>query len=286
MQVKEFFDQETSTFSYIAYDDTKKDCIIFDSVLNYEPQASTINYTCINLIEEFINTNALKPHFHIDTHIHADHMSGACELKKRFPNIKLAISSKVTEVQKIFKNIFNLEELQTDGSQFDHLIEDNEILIAGSLKVRALATPGHTPACTCFLINETLFTGDALFMPDFGTGRCDFPGGSAEDLYNSLHEKLYKLPDETIVLVGHDYGTKSRDIAFKTTIGENKKHNIQLNEKTSLEEFLQFRNERDSQLKAPKLLLASLQVNLIAGNIPTPEKNGKSYLKIPLTLEK
>ena len=163
------------------------------------------------------------------------------------------------------------------------LVEDGQVFQMGSIEIEAIHTPGHTPACTCFLVNkEFLFSGDALFMPDFGTGRCDFPDGSAKDLYHSIHEKIYKLPDETAVFVGHDYQPGGRPLKFQTSVGESKKMNIQLKEVTKEEDFIQFREERDRGLKAPKLLLASIQINLQNGKIPDSESNGTSYLKIPI----
>jgi len=185
-------------------------------------------------------------------------------------------------VQEVFKGLFNEKSLKTDGSQFDRLIKDGEEFNAGSIKIKGINTPGHTPACMSFLIEDMLFSGDALFIEDFGTGRCDFPGGSADDCYTSVHDKLYSLPDETRVFVGHDYQPNGRELRYETTIGASKKENISINESTSRKDYIDFRTQRDSTLEAPALLLQSVQVNVNAGIFPPAEDNGVSYLKIPL----
>ena len=187
-------------------------------------------------------------------------------------------------IQETFKPVFNLTDLKTDGSQFDILLNEKENLKLGNLELKTIFTPGHTPACCSFLIEDVVFTGDALFMPDFGTGRCDFPEGSADILYTSIHEKLYSLPDTTKVYVGHDYQPGGRDMKFMTTIGESKKSNIQLKALTTRNEYVEFRTTRDEKLKAPKLLLQSVQVNIDAGRLPQKDSNGVSYLKIPLSI--
>ncbi|MDH5581137.1 MAG: MBL fold metallo-hydrolase, partial [Bdellovibrionales bacterium] len=185
-------------------------------------------------------------------------------------------------VQSTFKDIYNLKELDVEGSQFDILLDENEELVAGTIKVKTIFTPGHTPACSSYLIENNVFTGDALFIEDFGTGRCDFPKGDAQDLYVSVHEKLYDLPDDTNVYVGHDYQPNNRELRYKTTIGVSKSSNIQLKQSTSLEEFVKFRTDRDKKLNAPRLLFPSIQVNIDGGKLPHAEDNGKRYLKIPL----
>jgi glyoxylase-like metal-dependent hydrolase (beta-lactamase superfamily II) len=224
----------------------------------------------------------LKVHYILETHAHADHLSGAQVLKAKLPNAKVGIGAKITEVQKVFKGFFNLDaEFKTDGSQFDFLLEEGKAVAAGALKVETLFTPGHTPACASYMIGDTVFTGDALFMPDYGTGRCDFPAGSADDLYTSI-QKLYKLPDATRVFVGHDYMPNGRPVAFESTIGIEKRNNIQITAETTRNEFVTFRNSRDKTLAAPRLLLPSVQVNIDAGCLPKPEPNGARYLKTPV----
>lgn len=282
VDVKHFFDAATFTLTFVAFDKETKDAVIIDPVLDYDPQGSVISHEQTNMLVDFIKKQDLRVHFILETHAHADHLSSSQFLKKYFPNARVAIHEKIKEVQKVFKPVFNLDEnFKTDGSQFDHLLKDHEEIKAGKLTIKVLHTPGHTPACASFLIEDNLFTGDALFMPDYGTGRCDFPSGSAENLYNSI-QKIYKLPETTKVFVGHDYQPNGRGLEFQSTIGEEKRSNIQLNEKTTKEDFIQFRNRRDNTLKAPRLLLPSIQVNINAGGLPKTESNGTSYLKIPL----
>lgn len=281
--VKSFFDKATWTLSYVVYDPKTRDAVIVDPVWDYDPAASKMSTASAEELLEFVKSHELKVHYILETHAHADHVSGAQILKDKISGSKVAIGANIKKVQTVFKDVFNLKpEFKTDGSQFDLLLEEGSVLKAGTLEIQTIFTPGHTPACSSYIIGDTVFTGDALFMPDYGTGRCDFPAGSADDLYTSVHDKLYRLPDETRVFVGHDYQPKGRQVAFETTIGEEKRNNIQLNESTTREEFVQRRNERDKTLAAPRLLLPSVQVNISAGRLPEPENNGVSYLKIPV----
>jgi glyoxylase-like metal-dependent hydrolase (beta-lactamase superfamily II) len=283
MQVQHFFDKETSTLTYIVFDRHSGDAVIIDPVMDYDSSSGNITDSSFQLLLAFITTNKLKPHLVLETHAHADHLSGAQLLKASFPNLLICISKHITIVQQTFKDLLNLEEsFKLDGSQFDRLIEDNEILKAGSLKIKAIPTPGHTPACLSFSIENSVFTGDSLFIEDYGTGRCDFPQGCAENLYQSVHERLYSLPDETEVYVGHDYQPNGRDLRYKTTIGASKRQNIQLNNETAPEQFFDFRNKRDKTLKTPKLLYPSIQVNIRAGHLPGVEKNNQAFLKMPI----
>lgn len=281
--VKEFFDKATWTLTYAVYDPETRDSVIIDPVWDYDQASSRMSTKSSDEVFEFIKNQKLNVHYILETHAHADHVSGSQVLKKKIPQAKVGIGARITDVQKVFKKVFNLDpNFKTDGSQFDLLLEEGKPLHAGSLKIETIYTPGHTPACGSYVIGDSVFTGDALFMPDYGTGRCDFPAGSAEDLYSSVHEKLYKLPDHFRVFTGHDYMPNGRELQFESTIGEEKKKNIQLNVETTKEQFVEFRNARDKTLAAPRLLLPSVQVNIDAGTLPKPEVNGSRYLKIPI----
>jgi glyoxylase-like metal-dependent hydrolase (beta-lactamase superfamily II) len=283
MQTIPFFDQDTSTMTYLVFDEATKDAIVIDPVWDFDPPSGKLTDHSFQRLTDSIQENALNLIFILETHAHADHISSSQLLKKKYPQAKVAISERIKIVQDVFMNIFHIDYLKPNGQDFDYLIKDDEVFTAGSLTIKAIPTPGHTPACTSFLIGDSLFTGDSLFMPDYGTGRCDFPKGSASTLFESI-KKLYSLPQETIVYVGHDYQPNGRALAFRTTIGESKTNNIQLKLTTTKDEFVQFREARDKTLKAPRLLLPSLQFNIVAGHLPPAESNGTSYLKLPLKL--
>lgn len=283
MNIETFFDTNTSTLTYIVYDSTTKDAVIIDPVLDYDPASSKYTLESVSKVHSFVTKNNLLVHFIMETHAHADHLTGSQFLKELFPNAKVAIGENIKKVQSTFKTIFNFKDFNENGIQFDLLLKEKEVLTAGSLSIKTLFTPGHTPACSSYLINKkAVFTGDVLFMHDYGTGRCDFPGGSAEDMYNSVTTQLFSLPDDVEVFVGHDYKPGGRDVQFKSTIGLEKKHNPQLNAQTRKDEFINMRNSRDKTLTSPKLLLQSLQVNIDAGHLPKSEDNGASYLKMPI----
>jgi glyoxylase-like metal-dependent hydrolase (beta-lactamase superfamily II) len=283
-QIKEFFDKNTWTLTYVVWDERTRDAVVIDPLMDYDPAASKTSEESAKSIIEFLRAKDLKLHLILETHAHADHLSGSQIIKREFPTAQIAIGEKITKVQEIFKGVFGLpEDFKTDGSQFDRLLKDEEEFQAGSIKIKTLFTPGHTPACASYYIDGNVFAGDALFMPDYGTGRCDFPAGSAIELYHSVHDRLYKLPESTKVYTCHDYLPNGRPLKFMATIAEEKKENIQLKEQTSLEEFVRFRTERDRTLAVPKLLLPSVQVNIDAGHLPVPEKNGKRYLRIPVS---
>ncbi|MFC1671171.1 MBL fold metallo-hydrolase [Spirochaetota bacterium] len=285
IKVKHFFDEETNTLTYIVSDPKTKDAVIIDPVLNYDRLSSITSTDSTDAVIACINQNQLKVHFILETHAHADHLSGSQELKKAFPEAKLGIGTNITMVQKTFKDIFSLpHDFPIDGSQFDRLFSDNEKVTAGSLSFKIINTPGHTPACISYYFDGAVFTGDAIFMPDFGTGRCDFPGGDAKSLYMSITEGLYTLPDETHVFVCHDYMPNNRELKFQTTIGEEKKNNIQLPEDRSEADYVEFRTTRDLKLKMPALIFQSIQVNINAGKLPQPDSNNTAYLKIPVNL--
>lgn len=286
MKIETFYDPDTFTLTYVVYDEATKDAVVIDPVLDYDPHASKFSTTSVDKVAKFIADNNLNLHYTLETHAHADHLSGSPELKKRFEGAKCGIGETITEVQNVFKSVFNFTELKTDGSQFDALFKDGDSFEAGSIKINVIATPGHTPACVTYKIDDAIFTGDALFMPDYGTGRCDFPAGSADDLYTSVHDKLYNLPDETRVFVGHDYQPGGREVKWETTIGESKRSNKQLTAETTREDYVKMRTDRDAILNAPRLLLQSVQVNINAGELPFKDDNGVSYLKMPVSGEK
>jgi glyoxylase-like metal-dependent hydrolase (beta-lactamase superfamily II) len=273
--VQHFYDKDTSTLTYIVFDLATKDAVIIDPVLDYDPASGKVESHSLKKLLLFIAEHKLNPHFCLETHAHADHLSSSQFLKKEFPQLKVAIGKNITIVQESFAQLFDLKDFSCSGNQFDKLIQDGEEFSAGSLKIKAIPTPGHTPACLSFLIGHYLFTGDALFVDDSGTGRCDFPEGSAKKLYHSIHEELFHLPDRTIVYVGHDYQPNERELKFETTIGSAKNHNTQLRADTTLESYVEFRESRDQTLKAPRLLFQSIQVNINAGHLP-------KYLVMPL----
>lgn len=285
MRVQDFFDKETYTLTYVVYDENSRDGVIVDPVLDFEPASGMVWTQSIQSVIAFVKAMQLNIHLILETHAHADHLSGSQELKRFFPEARVAIGENITAVQSLFKKLYNLApSFPTNGEQFDRLLRDRETIQAGTLSFEVINTPGHTPACTSFRFDDKIFTGDALFMPDSGTGRCDFPGGSAEALYQSVTRKIYTLPGETQVYTGHDYQPDGRPLKFMTTVEESRKNNFQLNATTSQEDFVRFRKQRDDQLKAPRLLHPSVQVNIAAGHLPEPEGNGMSYLKIPLRM--
>ena len=282
MKVQAFFDDgRTFTLSYVVYDETSKDAVVIDPVLDLDTTPWRTFTESIEKLGKFVVDNGLKVHWVLDTHVHADHLSGAHELKERL-HTKAAIGSNIAVVQEIFKGAFNLaKDFPTDGRQFDRLLKDGDVLDAGTLKIEVMHTPGHTPACNTYKIGDALFTGDVLFIPDVGVARCDFPRGSAKDLYTSVTTRLYTLPDDTKVYVGHDY-PKDREVRYQTTIGESKQRNIDLPAGISEADFVARITARDKTLSAPRLLFPSLQVNINAGVLPEPENNEVKYLKIPL----
>lgn len=285
IQIKDFFDKNTSTMTYVVFDPSTRDAVIIDPVLDYDPASGRVWGESVHKVVTYVKENQLKPHMVCETHVHADHLTGAQLLKKSYPQIKVSIHENIKIVQETFQKIFNLPKFRADGHQFDMLVKDNQVFNAGSLQIKVMNTPGHTPACLSYLIEDALFTGDSIFMPDSGTGRCDFPNGSAEMLYHSIKNKVYSLPDSTRIFVGHDYQPGGRELRFQTTVGEQKKNNIHVKADTTLESFVEFRTARDKTLAAPRLLLPSIQVNMDAGVLPAPEANGVAYLKLPLKID-
>lgn len=282
METEAFFDEgRTCTITYVVYDPATRDAIVIDPVLDLDITPWRTSTESIENVLEFVSIHELSVHWVLDTHVHADHITGSGELKKRL-HAPMAIGANIRQVQQVFKQAFNLgEDFCTDGSQFDRLLEDGDTLVAGSLRVNVLHTPGHTPACCTYQIGDALFTGDVLFMPDIGVARCDFPGGSPEALYRSVKQRLYNFPHSTRVMVGHDYPDK-REFQYQTTIGQSKAFNCDLPNNISEQDFVARVRKRDSRLPAPRLLFPSLQVNINAGELPEPENNEVAYLKVPL----
>ena len=283
MDIEAFFDKATSTLTYVVYELDSRDAVVIDPVLDYEPAGSRISYESVDRVTAFLRERELELHLILETHAHADHLSGSQELKRRFPAAKTGIGAKITVVQSTFKEVFDLPaDFPTDGRQFDRLLDDGERVEAGSLGFEVLSTPGHTPACVCYRFGDAVFTGDAMFMPDMGTGRCDFPAGSAGDLYDSITSRLYTLPEDTRLFVGHDYQPGGRELRFETTVAAQKANNKQLPAARSREDFVAFRTARDAGLNTPRLLFQSVQVNVDAGALPDPAANETRYLKIPI----
>lgn len=280
--VKAFFDPATNTVSYIVREPQGVACAIIDSVLDYDQAAGRTDTTSADAIVDFIKAEGLTVGWILESHVHADHLSAAPYLQDRLGG-KIGIGDQITVIQDTFGKVFNEgTAFQRDGSQFDALFKDGDSIHIGQLRCDVMHTPGHTPACLTYVIGGAAFVGDTLFMPDFGTARCDFPGGSATDLYQSI-QKILALPDETRVFVGHDYKAPGRDdFAWETTIGEQKALNVHIGEGRPMEEFVAMRTERDATLGMPRLILPSIQTNMRAGNMPEPEDNGTSYFKVPV----
>ena len=281
-KVKAFFDEATFTVTYIVYDDVGGHCAVIDSVLDYDPRSGRTSTDSADAVIAFVNENALKVQWLLETHAHADHITAAPYLRKKLGG-SIGIGEYIQEVQGVFKKVFNLEpDFSMNGDQFDHLFSDNEEFNIGKLKVKALHVPGHTPADMAYLVEDQIaFVGDTLFMPDIGTARCDFPGGDAHTLYQSV-QRLLNLPQETRLYMCHDYPPESREPKWETTVKEEREKNIHIHEGITEEEFIVMRKKRDDSLAMPTLILPSIQINIRAGELPTPESNGLSYLKIPL----
>jgi glyoxylase-like metal-dependent hydrolase (beta-lactamase superfamily II) len=266
MRIQPFFDTATNTVSYVVVDTETKQCAIIDSVLDFDFASGRTNTANADNIIQYIKMNTLNVEWILETHVHADHLSAAPYLQERLGG-DIAIGENIITVQETFGKVFNEgTEFERDGSQFDRLLREGNTFMIGELTARVLHTPGHTPACLTYLIEDAAFVGDTMFMPDFGTARCDFPGGSAADLYDSI-QKILALPDETRIFVGHDYAPGDRDYAWETTVKEQKELNVQIAGKTK-EEYVAMREARDAQLGMPKLILPSIQVNMRAGEVP------------------
>ena len=280
-KIKGFFDEETSTISYVVYDVTSKKCAVIDSVLDFDFSSGTIDYHNAEKIISFIEKVKLDLEWLIETHVHADHLSASPYIQKKLGG-KIGISEKISDIQNIFGKTFNAgTEFQRDGSQFDRLFKDNDEYKIGSIKCKVINTPGHTPACTAHVIGNSIFVGDTLFMPDLGSARADFPGGDARQLYRSI-QKILSYPDDTLIFVCHDYPPTSRKVEWVTTVGEQKKKNIHVKTSIGEDEFVKVREARDKTLNMPKLIIPSIQVNMRAGNLPPAEDSGDVFIKVPI----
>lgn len=280
MQIQAFFDPDTSTLTYVVHDPASRDAVVIDPVLDYDVLTSRTATRSVERVAAFLREHELRLRGVFETHAHADHLSGSQWLKQRF-DANIVIGERIREVQETFRRMLDLPHLAVDGSQFDRLVRDGEVITCGTLRIETIATPGHTPACVTYRIADAVFTGDALLMHDYGTGRCDFPGGSADELYASI-QRLYALPDATRVFPGHDYQPGGREVAWQTTIGRSKRDNPQLRAETSRADFVAARTGRDRTLAPPRLLYPSVQVNVDAGRLPARRSNGRRYLTIPI----
>lgn len=281
--VKGFFDPATWTVTYVVYEKEGSNCAIIDSVLDYDPKSGRTGTGSADRVIAFVREQNLQVEWILETHAHADHLSAAPYIRKQLGG-KIGIGANITQVQGVFKQIFNLEPaFKLDGSQFDHLLHDGESFSIGNLTAQAMPVPGHTPACMAYRIGDAVFVGDTLFMPDVGTARCDFPGGDAHMLYRSVR-KLLSLPSETRLFMCHDYPPNDRPAAWETTVAEQRAHNIHIHDGVTEEDFVAMRTARDATLEMPVLILPSVQVNIRAGEMPPKEDNGVAYLKIPINL--
>ena len=279
-EVQAFFDEATNTISYLIKDPTSNSCALVDTVMDIDYAAGRITFDHADELIRQIETQDLKLEWIIETHVHADHLSAAPYIQQKLGG-KIGVGSKITVVQDTFGKVFNEgTEFQRDGSQFDALFDDGDTYMVGNMQAFAMYTPGHTPACMVHVMGDAAFVGDTLFMPDGGSARCDFPGGSAEELYDSI-QKVLALPDEMRLFMCHDYGPNGRTIVWETTVAEQKEANIHVGQGKTKEDFVKFRTERDAQLAMPKLIIPSLQVNMRAGEIPT-DKDGNPMLKVPV----
>ena len=280
--VRSYFDVDTNAACYIVKDPESNACAVVDSILDFDMASGTTHTAHADMLINEIKKNSWNLEWIIETHVHADHLSAAPYLSQKIGG-KIAIGSNINAVQKVFGKIFNAgTEFQMDGSQFDRLFEDGDSFNVGQMEVEVMHTPGHTPACVTYVVGDSAFIGDTLFMPDFGTARADFPGGSATNLYRSI-QRILSLPDDTRLFLCHDYKAPGRDeFCWETTVAEEKLNNIHVGGGKSEEEFVSFRTARDEQLNMPKLIIPSIQVNMRAGKLPPAEDNGTVYLKVPL----
>ncbi|KOO57571.1 beta-lactamase [Rheinheimera sp. KL1] len=284
IHVEAFLDKDSETFSYVVTDIASKHAVVIDPVLDFDYKSGRTSTQSAELMLAYIQQNELKLDWVLETHAHADHLSAAPFFREHL-GAKVGIGAHIKQVQTIFKEVFNLEkEFLPNGAQFDRLFHDGEVVQVGAMTIRVIHTPGHTPADLAYLINEeAAFVGDTLFMPDVGTSRCDFPGGSASTLFQSI-TKLLALPEETKIYVCHDYPTKGREHEYVTTVGEQREHNIHVHDGVTEAQFVEKREARDATLAMPRLILPSIQVNIRAGHMPPADEKGKVYLKLPINM--
>lgn len=280
--IQAFFDDDTNTVSYLVSDPASSESAIIDSVLDYDQASGQTSTASADAVIAAVREQGRVVSLILETHVHADHLSAAPYIQEQIGG-KIGIGAHITEVQETFGKVFNEgTAFERDGSQFDLLLGDGDRLNIGSLPLRVIHTPGHTPACLSYVIGDAVFVGDTIFMPDFGTARTDFPGGSAEDLYRSI-QRLFELPDETRVFTAHDYKAPGREeFAWESTIGEQKARNVHVGNGQDMATFVQMREARDAKLGMPRLILPSVQVNMRGGEMPPAEENGQRYLKIPV----
>ena len=278
--IEAFFDEDTSTISYLVTDAATRDTAIIDPVLDFNPASGRTSSDSAEKLVSVIEEKQLNVKWILETHAHADHLSAAQWLQQKY-SAPICIGEKITTVQKVFNSLFNLKQQVANAKDFDRLLADNESLDLGSLAINVIHSPGHTPACVCYQIGNAVFVGDTLFMPDYGSARCDFPGGDAAKLFDST-QKIFALGDDTRLFMCHDYRPNGRDALWETTVSEQKTHNIHLHQGISKQEFIQMRTNRDKTLSPPRLILPAIQLNIRAGKMPVAEDNGTQYLKIPL----
>lgn len=283
MQVEPFFDEESSTYSYIVLDTRSREAAVIDSVLDYDAKSGRTNTRSADAIIKRLKVLDAKLEWILETHVHADHLSAAPYIQAQLGG-KLGIGEHIVTVQNTFGKVFNAgTDFARDGSQFDHLFKDGDEFAIGGLKARAIHTPGHTPACMTYVIEDAAFVGDTLFMPDYGTARCDFPGGDARSLYDSI-QKLYALPPDTKIMMCHDYRPNGREPQYMTTVRAQRLENVHVHQGVDQSAFVKMRSEKDRTLSMPTLILPAVQINMRAGHLPEPESNGVRYLKIPLNM--
>ncbi len=285
LDIKAFFDDATNTVTYVVTDRPTGQTAVIDPVLDFDASSGKLSAMGVDQVIRYLDDNNLSLQWILETHAHADHITAAPYLQEKRGG-QIGIGEHIKIVQSTFKKMFNLDQdVACDGSQFDHLFEDGEVIKLGHLEIEIMHTPGHTPACVSYKVEDAIFIGDTMFMPDYGSARVDFPHGSANTLYHSI-QRIQALPDQTRVFVGHDYKSETRDeFAWETSVLEQKRNNIHVKQGVSESEFVQMRNKRDATLAVPKLLLPAIQLNIRAGHLPKQESNGKYYLKLPLTIE-
>ncbi len=280
-QIRSFFDTATNSVSYVVADPTTNICAVIDPVLDYDAATGRIGRRSVDGLLAFIRAEGLSLHWALETHAHADHVS-AGDVLRRETGAKIGIGAKITEVQTTFAPLFNIKDLPSDGRQFDRLLADGDTVAVGNLSLRVMHTPGHTPACVTYLVGDAAFVGDTMFMPDYGSARVDFPGGSAAQLYRSVR-KILSLPENTRIFCCHDYKAAGRDkFAWETTVAQQRRANLHVRDGITEEDFVAMRTARDKTLNMPALLIPAIQLNLRAGALPPAEENGVAYVKVPL----